>query len=127
MTFTDAATTEEFLDRYLQVWHEPDPATRKELVRLLWTDDAVQYTDANEYRGHEALAARVAAAYDRFVQEGKYVFRPQIDPATHHGALLIALEMVPKDGGEPAWLGTIIAFVDGDGRIEREYQFGRNA
>ena len=86
MTFTDAAKTEDFLDRYVQVWHEPDPATRKELVVRLWAADAVQYTNANEYRGHEALEERVATAYRQFVEQGGYVFRPEMEPATHHGA-----------------------------------------
>jgi hypothetical protein len=126
MTITDVANTEAFCDRYVRVWHEPDPATRKELVGLLWAPDAVQYTNANEYRGHDALEGRVTAAYKQLVEEGGYVFRPEIEPASHHGALLMAMEMVPKDGGPPAWLGTIIVFLAADGRIEREYQFGRN-
>jgi hypothetical protein len=126
MTSTDAVNTEEFLDRYVRVWHEPDPATRKELVGLVWATDAVQYTNANEYRGHEALEGRVTAAYTQFVEQGEYMFRPELAPAIHHGALLLALEMVPTGGGQAAWLGTIIAFLGDDGRIEREYQFGRN-
>lgn len=126
MTSTDAVNTEEFLDRYLKVWHEPDAATRRELVGLLWTTDAVQFTNANEYRGHEALEDRVTGAYSQFVKQGGYLFRPEMAPVIHHHALLMALEMVPRDGGDPAWLGTIIAFLGGDGRIEREYQFGRN-
>jgi hypothetical protein len=126
MTFTDVANTAQFIDRYVRVWHEPDSTTRKELVRLLWAADAVQYTSANEYQGHQALEERVTAAYQRFVQEGGYVFRLEFDPATHHGALLLALDMVPKDGGKPVWIGTVIAFLGGDGRIEREYQFGRD-
>jgi hypothetical protein len=126
MTTTETANTDQFIHRYVQVWHEPDPTTRQELVRRLWAADAVQYTNANEYRGHQALEERVTAAHDRFVKEGGYVFRLQVDPATHHGALLIALDMVPKDGGDRVWVGTVIAFLGGDGRIEREYQFGRD-
>jgi hypothetical protein len=93
---------------------------------MLWAADAVQYTNANEYRGHDALEDRVTAAYTQFVEQGQYAFRPQIEPATHHDALLISLEMVPKAGGQPAWLGTVIAFLGDDGRIQKEYQFGRN-
>lgn len=126
MTITDAANTDQFIDRYVQVWQEPDPTTRMELVQLLWAADAVEYTSANEYRGHQALEQRVTAAYNRFVQEGGYVFRLEADPATHHGALQMALDMVPRGGGERVWVGTVIAFLDDDGRIEREYQFGRD-
>jgi hypothetical protein len=126
MTFTDTADTAQFVDRYICAWHEPDPTTRRKLVQQLWSADAVQYTDANEYRGHEALEQRVTAAYNQFVEQGGYVSRREIEPATHHSAVLIRIEMVPGQGGQPAWAGTIIALLGGDGRIEREYQFGRN-
>lgn len=73
MSATDVNTTE-FVDRYLQVWNEPDPDARRQLVRDLWAADAVEYTDANEYRGHEALEARVTKAHTQFVEEGGFVF-----------------------------------------------------
>ncbi|MBO0732225.1 MAG: nuclear transport factor 2 family protein [Acidimicrobiaceae bacterium] len=116
----------EFIENYIQVWNEPDAATREKLVRLLWADDAVEYTGANEYRGHEALDARVAKAHNDFVAEGGHVFRLGSEPATHHDAVLINVEMVPAAGGPPAWVFTIVALVGSDGRIRQEYQFGRN-
>ena len=127
MTSINASNTTEFFDQYVRVWNEPDPDTRKKLVARLWASDAVEYTELHEYQGHDALDERVTAAHVKFVEEGGNVFRLEADPATHHGAVLISVEMVPRTGGEPAWAGTIIAFLDGDGRIEREYQFGRNA
>lgn len=126
MTSTNASHTTEFFDQYVRVWNEPDPETRKELVRRLWAPDAVEYTEVHEYQGDEALDERVTAAYTQFVEEGGYVFRLEADPATHHGAVLISVEMIPRTGGERVWTGTIIAFLDSEGRIEREYQFGRN-
>ncbi len=126
MTITDAAEITQFVDRYIQVWNDPDPSTRSQLVRLLWAGDAVEYTDANEYRGHDALEARVAKAHTQLVQDGGFMFRLAAEPAAHHGAVLITAEMVPAAGGPPAWSGTIIAFLDANGRIEREFQFGRN-
>jgi uncharacterized protein len=126
MTITDTHNTMEFVDQYLQVWNEPDPDARKELVRRLWATDAVEYTNANEYRGHTSLDERVTNAHTQFVEEGGKVFRLKTEPVTHHGAVLIAVDMIPKEGGEPVWTGTIIALLGRDGRIEREYQFGRN-
>lgn len=126
MTTTDVDTTE-FVDRYLQVWNESDPATRAQLVRRLWAADAVEYTEANEYQGHEALEARVSRAHTQFVEEGGFLFRLAAPPTTHHGAVLMNVEMVPAEGdGEPSWIGTIIALLDDQDRIGREYQFGRN-
>jgi hypothetical protein len=116
----------EFIDNYIQVWNEPDAGTREKLVRLLWAEDAVEYTDANEYRGHDALDARVEKAHTEFVEKGGHVFRLVTEPATHHGAVLITAEMVPGSGGPAVWVGNIIAFLADDGRIVREYQFGRN-
>jgi hypothetical protein len=68
----------------------------------------------------------VANAYGQFVQEGDFVFRLASEPAAHHASVLITVEMVPAVGGPPAWIGTVMAFLDSEGRIEREYQFGRN-
>lgn len=125
MSATDVNTTE-FVDRYLQVWNEPDPDARRQLVRDLWAADAVEYTDANEYRGHEALEARVTKAHTQFVEEGGFVFSLTAPPAIHHRAVLINVEMVPAEGdGQSPWSGTIIAFLDEEDRIEQEYQFGR--
>jgi hypothetical protein len=126
MTITDAVDLTEFTDRFVRVWNEPDPSTRSQLIRLLWAGDAVEYTNANEYRGHEALEVRVANAHSQFVEEGDFVFRLATEPAAHHGSVLITVEMVPAAGGPPAWSGTVVAFLDAEGRIDREYQFGRN-
>jgi uncharacterized protein len=126
MTSTNVDTTG-FVDRYLQVWNESDPATRAQLVRELWAADAVEYTEANEYRGHEALEVRVTKAHTQFVEEGGFLFQLMAPPTTHHGAVLINVEMVPAEGGgEPPWIGTIIALLDDQDRVGREYQFGRN-
>ena len=54
------------------------------------------------------------------------MFRLATEPAAHHACVLITVEMVPAAGGPPAWIGTVMAFLDGEGRIEHEYQFGRN-
>ena len=126
MTITDTHNIMQFVDHYLQVWNESDPDTRKDLVRRLWATDAVEYTNANEYRGHTSLDERVTNAHTQFVEEGGKVFRLKTEPVTHHGAVLIAVDMIPKEGGEPVWTGTIIALLGPDGRIEREYQFGQN-
>ena len=68
----------------------------------------------------------MANAYGQFVQEGDFVFRLATEPAAHHAGVLVIVEMVPAAGGPPAWIGTVMAFLDAEGRIEREYQFGRN-
>ena len=39
-----------FVDRYLRVWHEADPAMRQQLVSSLWAADAVEFTETNEHR-----------------------------------------------------------------------------
>lgn len=126
MTVTDAINLTEFVERYVQVWNDPDPAARRHLVRALWSPDAVEFTDANEFRGHDALDGRVTAAHTRFVEEGGSRFVPAAEPAAHHDALLMTVEMGPAAGGQAVWACTILAFLDSDGRIEREYQFGRD-
>ena len=113
----------EFIERYVSVWNEPDAGRRRKIVAALWTDDAEHFTRALEARGHEQIAARVTRAHDEFVAGGGYRFRPRFAPDTHHDAIRFVWEMVPAAGGPVAAVGTTVMVLAGDGRIRLEYQF----
>jgi hypothetical protein len=117
---TDLAT---FTDRYLAVWNEPDPALRRQAVAGLWAEDGVEFTESAEHRGHEAIEARVAHAYDEFVAAGGFAFVPAGPATHHHDAITFTGQMVPAAGGEPVWTGVMFVLLDDDGRILRDYQF----
>lgn len=115
--------TETLLDRYVAVWNEPDPAARRRAVTELWADDGVEYTESAEHRGHEAIQARITAAYDQFVATGEFAFVAVGEVVSHHDAVTFTTHMVPAKGGFPVWSGTVFVLLDQDGRIRRDYQF----
>ncbi|MCR6484058.1 nuclear transport factor 2 family protein [Amycolatopsis sp. OK19-0408] len=115
--------TTKLIDRYVAVWNEPDPATRRRAVTELWAEDGVQYTESAEHRGRDALEARVAGAHEQFVAPGEFVFVAAEEVLDHHDAITFTTHMVPTTGGAPVWSGTIFLMLDQDGRIRHDHQF----
>lgn len=129
-------------DRYVAQWNEPDPATRTALVRELWAPDGVQVlvdppqeireaaadlafpAPPLEVRGHDALDARVARAYEMFVAPGEHVFE-----AAGEASLLlpnvvaVRWSMVSTRTWEAVGGGLDILALDGDGRVRTDHQF----
>jgi hypothetical protein len=72
--------TNEFADRYISLWNEPDPQRRHQLVTELWSEDGAQILQPPEEmreiaarpgigmsatleaRGHAALESRTTSA-----------------------------------------------------------------
>jgi hypothetical protein len=113
----------EFLDRYVAVWHEPDPDLRRQGVTALWTPDGAHFIDSLSARGYDALVARVAQVYNDFIGTGEYVFRAAGDAVAHHDAAAFTWHMVPPDGGEAAATGFDFFLLADDGRIRVDHQF----
>lgn len=114
-----------FVRSYTDIWNEPDASARQAAVAALWAEDGTEHTDANTYRGHAEITARVAGAYEQFVREGGFRFVLGDDPAAHDGAVTFTVHMVPVAGGSPVWAGTVLALLDADGRIHTDHQFAR--
>lgn len=117
----------EFVDRYVGVWNEPDADARRKTITELWAEDGVEATESAEHRGHAAIEARVAEAYEEFVKAGGFVFTSANEATSHHNAIKFATHMVPASGGDIAWTGFIFVLLDQDGRIRYDYQFTGNA
>jgi ketosteroid isomerase-like protein len=113
---------EEFVQAYVAVWNEPDPAARRRSIAELWTEDAVQYLESAEYRGHRELEPRVAEAYQKFVAAG-FVFAPAAAPVAHHDTVVLRIKMIPAGGGDVAWTGLCCLELAADGRIRRDHQY----
>jgi SnoaL-like domain len=106
----------ELVDRYCQVWNEPDPSIRDELLASLWASDAT-YTDPSVHAvGASALLAHIAAVRAR--RPGAAVLRTSaVD--VHHGVARFAWHVVHADGTALPE-GIDIVFLSSDGsRIER--------
>jgi len=109
------------IEHYLGMWHEPDPATRREIVLALFAPDAVSFSPRITARGHDEIVARVARSYDAFVAHG-YVFRAAAAASAHHELVRFVWEMVPKAGGSVEARGLDIFVLRGAGRIHALYQ-----
>ncbi|MFF0575479.1 nuclear transport factor 2 family protein [Streptosporangium saharense] len=114
---------DQLIDRYVAVWHEPDPVARRQAIAGLWDPDGVRITEAATRHGHDALESHVTRAYEDLVRDGGFVFRAEGDATGHHDALAFTVHMVPEAGGEVAWTGRVLLILGENGLILREYQF----
>lgn len=129
-----------FADRYIAVWNEPDPGSRREAVEELWGEDALQVlqppqtireaaekvgmrTVVLEARGHDALEFRVRTAYEEFVAPGAAEFRVRGDVQRLHDVVRFSWVWAPVDGGEAQGGGLQVLLLGPDGRVATDYQF----
>jgi hypothetical protein len=114
--------SQELLERYIAVWHEPDDAKRRALIETLWTPDGAHYSPTLEAHGYDELAARVLRSYTRWVADAGMHFRATGDLLEHHGALIFTWEMVAPSG-EVESIGRDVFLLAPDGRAQTIYQF----
>ncbi len=111
-----------FVERYVAVWNEPDAAARRRMIEELWTPDGANFSKSNEWRGCEALEARVRGAHEKWVRDGGYLFRRRRADG-HHGAVLCVWDMTAIADGRVLSVGTEYLLLGRDGRIPEDYQF----
>jgi hypothetical protein len=114
---------EGFVDRYVAMWNESNPERRGQVVRILFSENAIDFTSTREVRGQQDIEARVAASYDKWVATEGFVFRSLGNVSAHHDAIRFNWEMVPVAGGDAASLGFEFIILGDDGRIRLLYQF----
>ncbi|MEV5875260.1 nuclear transport factor 2 family protein [Streptomyces sp. NPDC052101] len=112
--------------RYLEAWNATEPEALKKAVAAAWTADG-GYTDPLcDVRGHEGIAAVIAAAHEQFPG---FVFRPLGTVDGHHDTARFAWELVNEAGGTPSGGGSApvagfdVVTLDGDGRIRQVLGF----
>lgn len=112
-----------FVDRYVNIWNEPDPARRRLIIRELWQEEAHHLARTLEAVGHAGIETRVADAYEKWVKEKGNVFRLRDGVDGHHGTIKLRWEMLPAAGGEAISIGFDFLVLGEDGRIRTGYQF----
>jgi hypothetical protein len=112
-----------FINQYVSMWHEVDPARRRELVSALFAEDAEDYTHKLAVRGTDQIVARVARAHEDWVASRGFVFRPAGSTDAHHHVIKFLWEMLPKAGGPIEARGLDVFVLREDGRIRALYQF----
>ena len=117
---TDIAS---FVDRYVNIWNEPDAGRRARTIRELWQPDARHLARSIEALGYDGIESRVATAYEKWVKEKGNVFRLRDGVDGHHGTIKLRWEMLPAAGGEVISIGFDFLVLGSDGRITAGYQF----
>jgi len=112
----------DFVERYVAVWNEPDSRRRRERIAALWTSGGTSLQRVLEPRGHAALEQRVAASYDKWVHGRGCVFRSAQHAVGHHDAVMCNWRMVAADG-TVASLGLSFLLLDPYGLVHTELQF----
>jgi len=118
-----AELTTQAVDRYVELWNEPDAGARRRTIEELWAPDGANYTASMAAVGYDALERRVSSAYESYVGSGQYRFRAGVPAVEHHGAVKVQWEMVTVADGEVASVGLEFLVLDGDGRIVSDHQF----
>jgi hypothetical protein len=113
----------EFVDRYVNIWNEPDAERRRQTIRDLWQEDAQHLARTLDAVGHAGIETRVKNAYEKWVREKGNVFRLRDGVDSHHDAIKLRWEMLPSTGGEVISIGFDFLVLGGDGRIRTGYQF----
>jgi hypothetical protein len=113
----------QFVDRYINIWNEPDVEARRQTIRDLWQEDAHHLARTLEAIGHAGIETRVRNAYDKWVKEKGNVFRLRDGVDGHHGTIKLRWEMLPASGGEVISIGFDFLVLGDDGRIRTGYQF----
>jgi hypothetical protein len=132
--------TNEFADRYMSLWNEPNPERRRQLVAELWTEDGAQILQPPqeireiaarpgigmsatlETRGHAALEDRATSVYDEWVDRGGFHFLRRDNVDRIADVVKFNWEMLSADG-EVAGVGLAFLVLAPNGRIRLDYQF----
>ncbi|MEU2912671.1 nuclear transport factor 2 family protein [Streptomyces massasporeus] len=100
--------------RYFKAWNAEDPAARAKAVAAAWTEDG-GYTDPlADVRGHEGIAAVIAAAREQFPG---FAFRLTGVVDGHHDIARFSWELVSTADGSAPVAGSDVITLDGQDRI----------
>ena len=130
----------ELAERYLALWNEPEADQRRRMIAELWTENGrhllqppqeirtlaaqpgIGLTAILEARGYQQIEARVASAYEHWVDSEGLSFRGRKDAERLGDVVKFHWEAVAKDG-ELFGVGLNFLVLAADGRIERDYTF----
>jgi hypothetical protein len=108
------STFDQLAERYIAVWNETDPESRRRGVEQLWSENGRYVDPIADAHGRDAIERTIAAVQDQFPE---FVFRLAGPVDAHHNQLRFSWELGPA-GGEAPIVGFDVAVTDGDGRLE---------
>jgi hypothetical protein len=134
-------TPQDLAGRFIAMWNEPDPGTRRKTIEALWAEDGAHIlhppqeirevaarlgfdSTTLEARGHDAVETRVTRSYAEWVEPGTVTFRAREGSAVRLGNVVkFVWEVVATDGGEVNGGGLDVLVLTEDGRIKEDYMF----
>ncbi|MFE1313788.1 nuclear transport factor 2 family protein [Streptomyces sp. NPDC058755] len=106
--------------RYFEAWNATEPEALQKAVAAAWTADG-SYTDPlADVRGHDQIAAVIAAAHQQFPG---FAFRPLGAVDGHHDTARFGWELVNQADGSAPVAGFDVITLDGEGRIRQVLGF----
>ncbi|MFF3581331.1 nuclear transport factor 2 family protein [Streptomyces mirabilis] len=106
--------------RYFEAWNATDRDALAKAVAAAWSTDG-SYTDPlAEVRGHDGIAAVIAAAHEQFPG---FSFRPAGPVDGHHDIARFGWELVNEADGTAPVAGFDVITLDGDDRIHSVHGF----
>ncbi|MCE3029472.1 MULTISPECIES: nuclear transport factor 2 family protein [Streptomyces] len=106
--------------RYFEAWNATEPEALRKAVAAAWAADG-SYTDPlADVRGHEGVAAVIAAAHEQFPG---FAFRPLGTVDGHHDVVRFGWELVNEADGSAPVAGFDVVTLDGEGRIRQVMGF----
>ncbi|MEU5538586.1 nuclear transport factor 2 family protein [Streptomyces sp. NPDC020362] len=106
--------------RYFEAWNATEPEALAKAVAAAWTTDG-SYTDPlADVRGHEQIAAVIAAAHEQFPG---FAFRLSGAVDGHHDIARFSWELVNEADGSAPVAGSDVITLDGEGRIRQVLGF----
>ena len=100
--------------RYIDVWNERDPVSRKEAVGKLWTADGRYVDPLVDVQGADAIDSAIATAQEMFPG---FIFRLAGGVDGHHDQCRFSWELGPPEGVAPV-AGSDVALIGSDGRLQ---------
>jgi non-heme chloroperoxidase len=107
---------------YMAVWNEHDPQERRRRIRAVWAPNGVTLNRSLDARGYQAIETRVIGSWEKWLSEGKYIFKPKAI-AQHHDIVKFDWVMTKIADGAVEACGVSFLILNPDGRIAYDYQF----
>jgi hypothetical protein len=113
----------QFADRYVSLWNEPDPAKRRQQIAALWVDEGEHYVKSGKFVGLDALERRVSEAHNQFVRDAGNRFRAVPGARREGDVVTFYWEMLPAEGETVLGKGLEFMIVTEKGQIIQDFQF----
>lgn len=116
----------QIMENYVAVWNESDPGERRRRIRSVWAEDGRTCYRWSDAHGYEEIERRVTGSWEKWLRDGKYIFKPQ-KVACHHDVVRFNFVMATVPEGRIQAQGLSFLTLDANGHIRSDVQFNPTA